>query len=127
KLFKYDHTVWSRMKEGDIFVLKTSIPIWGLSFLLLFIFLDKPKYYEILVITFVFSYWISSIIAILFLPPHWRLPEEASDETKRLVYFFHFAVVSFAFYMLTVGILQHYYPFFESLSFDGLRDFKLTF
>jgi len=118
---------WERSNKQDKIVFKIVFPLSIISFILLFVFLDKPKVYEILLVAFIFSAWVYTILDLIFQFPHWKIPEDYSNEAKTMMYFTQFVIASFIFYLYCVGILQHYYPFFENLvCCDLVRNFELT-
>lgn len=96
-------------------------------FLFSYIFLNKSTVCELFLLAFIFSTWVYSVLELFFQFPHWKIPEDYSKEAKTAMYFTQFVMISFGLYIYSVGILQHYYPFFEKLACcDMVKNFELT-
>jgi len=120
-----DQTFSDRYKKETVVLRKILFPLFLINTFvwIIFIFHDV-KIYEILLIVFASTIWIYTLINIFYQFPNSKIPDWYSKWAQTLLYIIHFLIASFLFFLIIVGILQHYYPFFEKLAFcDFIKNF----
>lgn len=123
--FWNDETFWDRIKSQNTRDYKITIPIFLGMFLLLYFFVKTTVIESILIATF-FSFSIVAFIDIFVQSPHFRIPDMHSNLVRTILYILNFLIVFLALYLSSVAILQHHYPFFESLvCCDLVKNLKL--
>jgi len=109
-----DKTIKNRYKEQSIVHKKFVFPLFIISlFITGLLLIWKVKVFEIVLISFCVTLFIYTLVNIFLQTPHVQIPDWYPKWGQTIMYIIHFLVASFIFYLVFVGILQHYYPFFE--------------
>ena len=123
--FWNDETFWDRIKFQNKKDNKITIPIFlGIS-LLLYAFV-KITLLETIFIAMFFSFSIVSFVDMFVQAPHFRIPDTYSSQIRTILYILNFLIAILGLYVSSISILQHQYPFFESLvCCDLIKNLKL--
>ena len=96
---------------------KIDIPLYLVSLIVwsFFVF-EKVNIWELFVLALASSMLIYHGVNMFLQLPHLKIPDSYSKEIRTLLYIVVFLFSALFFYIVTVGILQYYYPLFKELA-----------
>jgi len=124
-LFWNDKTFWDRVKFGNKSFFIIDIPLYMVSLIVwgLFIFNDV-SFFTLLILAIPTYMVVYGFIDIFLQLPHFRIPDTYSKEARTFLYVVNFLIACALFYFVSVGLLQHYYPYLqEFVCCDAVRNF----
>jgi len=120
-----NETAWDRFINQTINDIKITFPISVGVFFLLFLSLNISLLEDVL-IALVAAMWIYTLFDMFYQTPNYRIPNSYPPILKIILYIVNFIFTSFLLYMVSVGILQHHYAFFENLiCCDMIKNFDI--
>ncbi len=106
-----DETYWDRWKSSNKIFFKVTIPAVVGCFMIISIFMyDTLSWLEIFIISVPIVFLIETFVDIFLQLPHPKIPDTYPKWAQTVIYIVFFLVACFLFYMVELGVLQHYYP-----------------
>ena len=106
--------------------IKYVLPIFLFSIFLFSMLLWKVSFLQFFSIVLTWSLMLYTFINIFIQAPHTQIPSHYSKSWKTIMYIFHFLLAFFLFYLVSVGILQHYYePIKKLVCCNIVKNFPL--